>query len=188
MNNYTEQSSRTCPLLGDEKLDLCHMVLGMNTEIVELQAAIEKRDVVNISEEIADVFWYAANYMRIRKLCDFEEEMRRWREGEYDSSGNYLTEFSVDENVLKLYSFVAELQDLVKKYVAYNKTITYSKETDTISYIFSRCLSICHYYNIDVDKALENNINKLKVRFPDKFNDESAINRDLEAERKELEK
>jgi hypothetical protein len=34
---------------------------------------------------------------------------------------------------------------------------------------------------------MERNINKLKVRFPDKFSEHSALNRDLETERKTLE-
>ena len=37
-------------------------------------------------------------------------------------------------------------------------------------------------------KSLENNINKLKVRYPESFSEELAINRNLEQERKELEK
>jgi NTP pyrophosphatase (non-canonical NTP hydrolase) len=48
--------------------------------------------------------------------------------------------------------------------------------------------TFCNYMNIDFYKSLENNINKLKVRYPEKFTKENAINRDLEAERKELER
>jgi hypothetical protein len=39
-----------------------------------------------------------------------------------------------------------------------------------------------------MEKCLENNIAKLKIRFPDKFDAEKAINRDLASERAELEK
>lgn len=40
---------------------------------------------------------------------------------------------------------------------------------------------------LDHNTILEKNIAKLKARYPDKFNSENAINRDLEAERKTLE-
>lgn len=40
----------------------------------------------------------------------------------------------------------------------------------------------------DWDKILETNITKLKHRYPDKFTSENAINRDLDTERKILEK
>ena len=44
------------------------------------------------------------------------------------------------------------------------------------------------YDGIDYEKSLENNINKLKVRFPEKFTEENALNRNLKEERKVLEK
>lgn len=34
------------------------MVLGMNTEIVELREAIQNKDSVNIQEELSDFLWY----------------------------------------------------------------------------------------------------------------------------------
>jgi hypothetical protein len=44
------------------------------------------------------------------------------------------------------------------------------------------------YGDINIPNSLQNNINKLKVRFPQSFNEELAKNRDLVSERKELEK
>ena len=41
---------------------------------------------------------------------------------------------------------------------------------------------------LDWETGLQNNIDKLKARFPEKFTSEKAINRDLKTERKELEK
>lgn len=46
----------------------------------------------------------------------------------------------------------------------------------------------CHHRDIDFDSLMERNINKLRTRFPDKFTQEKAINRDLEAEREQLER
>jgi len=43
------------------------------------------------------------------------------------------------------------------------------------------------YFGINPEEAYEKNINKLKVRFPEKFSEEKALERDLEAERKTLE-
>ena len=40
----------------------------------------------------------------------------------------------------------------------------------------------------DIFQSLQNNIDKLKVRYPEEFNEELAKNRDLVSERKELEK
>jgi len=48
--------------------------------------------------------------------------------------------------------------------------------------------SFCIVLGIDFWKSLENNTAKLKIRYPDKYTDENAINRDLENERVQLEK
>ena len=42
--------------------------------------------------------------------------------------------------------------------------------------------------NLDWEQGLKNNIDKLRVRYPEKYTDECAENRDLASERKELEK
>lgn len=49
-------------------------------------------------------------------------------------------------------------------------------------YELSQCLGFYFY------RLLDNNISKLRVRFPDKFTSENALERDLDSERKELEK
>lgn len=41
--------------------------------------------------------------------------------------------------------------------------------------------------NLDWEEGLQRNINKLRKRFPEKYTDENAVNRDLQAEREALE-
>jgi len=170
---YQSQAKRTCPSLG-EKLDLPHMVLGMNTEIVELEDAIKVRDFVNVSEELADIHWYLANYCTFRKkeLSNFSEAEIRYQ----------------DVTVEALYPLVAELQDLVKKYIAYSKPIPEPKEIELLMRISFVLGGLYTRYNLSLEKSLENNIEKLRVRFPEKFSEENAVNRNLVEERKTLEK
>ena len=80
----------------------------------------------------------------------------------------------------------SKLQDLVKKYIAYNKEIDMSAESILLENLADAISQM--YSNKDILQSLQNNINKLKVRFPEKFDEELAKNRDLPAERKELEK
>lgn len=47
---------------------------------------------------------------------------------------------------------------------------------------------LCDEFDVDYYQVLTNCIEKLKVRFPDKFTNENALNRNLDAERAELEK
>ena len=162
---YQEQAKRTCPSLGSEKLDLAHMVLGIHSEYNEW---ITATDEVNESEELADMLWYLANY------CTFR---------------NYSFERLLDvelSNTLGITFNSSKLQDLVKKYIAYNKEISISEESALLENLAFNIKKL--YVEVDIFQSLQNNIDKLKVRFPEKFDEELAKNRDLAAERKELEK
>lgn len=162
---YQEQAKRTCPTLGSEKLDLAHMVLGIHSEYNEW---VNATDAVNESEELADMLWYLANY------CTFR---------------NYSFErlFDVElPNNLKLTFNSSKLQDLVKKYIAYNKEISISDESALLENLAFNIKNL--YRRTDIHQSLQNNIDKLKIRFPEKFDEELAKNRDLVSERKELEK
>lgn len=169
---YQHQSKRTCPTLGSDKIDLAHMVLGICSEYSEYLEACEKLDYINVGEELADSLWYISNYCTFRGY-NFSEiyENRAIEEG-LEEKTTYNT---------------SKLQDLVKKYVAYNKPININ---DEVTILKALCWSIndsIEFYELKIPTILENNINKLKVRFPEKFTEENALNRDLEGERKELE-
>ena len=49
-------------------------------------------------------------------------------------------------------------------------------------------MNLCTFNNFDLEEILQTNIDKLRVRFPEKFTKENALNRNLEQERKTLEK
>ena len=172
IHEFKEQCKRTCPSLeGGIKLDLAHMVLGMNTEIVELREAINNKDGVNIQEEISDFLWYFCNYQNFRGYS------------EYDNVNDEFSGFPVN----RLYDRVAQLQDLIKKFVAYNKEINKDTEVFLLNKIYYYILLIASTFEISIEEGLEKNIAKLKARYPEKFDENLAINRDLETERKILE-
>jgi len=180
LKEYQQQSKRTCPNLSDNlAVDLAHMVLGMNSEISELEEAFEKNDLINVSEELADNFgWYMANYCTFRHL-------------DYSTLFNgveYMFDLNNKELIEHTYNILSKLQDLIKKNLAYKKEIKEYLEIEYLEELAKICFSFCKLNNIDFNKALENNINKLLVRFPIEFTETLANNRDLESERKELEK
>lgn len=162
---YQEQAKRTCPNLGSDKLNLAHMVLGIFSEYEEYEKAL---DDVNRSEEVSDMVWYIANYCTFRNL-DLSEL--------YDNKQAGNNSFPINISIL---------QDYVKKYIAYNKEINRNSEITILQYILDNIEYMYGY--IEMENSLHNNINKLKVRFPDKFDENLAKNRNLDAERKELEK
>lgn len=175
---YQSQSKRTCSDLGGDKINLPHMVLGMNSEMNELEEAIANNDRVNISEELSDFQWYYANYCTFRGFL-FAPEAELHDNAPMESTQNCIK---------SLYHLMSKLQDLVKKNMAYGKPISHRDENSILEPIQWKIKNIALNESIDIFKGLENNINKLKLRYPDKFSEERAINRDTDAERRELEK
>lgn len=89
---------------------------------------------------------------------------------------------------LGLTTETAEIADVFKKKLAYKKEIDWVNIQEELGDVMFYIVNMCNINNWDLRDILQNNINKLKVRFPDKFTEENALNRDLTSERKELEK
>lgn len=178
IKEYQILAKRTCPALGSLELDLSHMVLGIGSEDEELIKACKNNDMPNIQEEIIDKMWYIANYCTLRHL-DLNEL--------FNSKDSFYTEEWEDEFHLSIIHY-SKLQDYIKKFIAYKKPIDEKKEINSLRIILFYIQDLLTYFKLNLEKGLENNINKLKVRFPDKFTTENALNRNLEQERLELEK
>lgn len=82
----------------------------------------------------------------------------------------------------------AEIADVFKKKLAYNKEIDWVNIKEEVGDLMFYVANICNINGWDLRDILDTNIAKLKVRYPDKYTDDKAINRDLLSERKELEK
>lgn len=177
-NEYQIAASRTCVSLATTELDARHMKMGVMSEIGELIDAYKKElaygktiDLVNISEEWADVAWYLANEANRLNITLKEEP------------------FTDTE----LYIFEKESEDIDIEDMLWDFGLNFKKSQHDNSreiqdgFIMWEWLGT-HIFKIDTNKALENNIAKLKARYPDKFEQSLALNRNLEAERKELER
>lgn len=178
LKNYQEQAKRTCASLGDEKLNLSHMVLGIVSEQEEFLKAMEEEDMINAREEQADICWYVANYCTFRGY-DFSEIV---------SNPNKLSFINErwEEEVCTFDIYSARLADYVKKFIAYGKEIDRELEKKALEAIV---VSMSYEdTGFDLKKDLQKNIDKLKQRYPEKFTTQNALNRDIEAERKILEK
>lgn len=177
-NEYQIAASRTCVNLATVELDARHMKMGVMTEIGELIDIYKKKlayskelDLVNINEEWADVAWYLANEanrlgITLKEDVFIDEESTYFRkQSEYYNIEDMLWDFGGAFRE----SQNNDTKDINDGFLMWN---WFGSEI----------------FNIDTNKALENNIAKLKARYPDKFTQEAALNRNLEVERKELEK
>lgn len=175
LKEYQIEANRTCPNIGSDAVNLSHMALGMFSEFSEMVDSVETGDRINIAEEVADFYWYLANYCTIRN---------------YDLS--FINENKVVIDGFECNDFfynISILQDFVKKYLAYGKEINKEEEVWVIQCLMDNIDEMfIDSFDIDLELSLQNNIDKLKIRYPDKFTKENAINRNLDAERIELEK
>jgi len=168
LTTYQKEAARTCQSLGSEELNLTHMRLGMITEIAEIADIFKKHiaygkpiDFVHLKEEIGDVCWYIVNMAKFEEedLKIFNIETRLWIPNEDEK-----WEYEIDSFLVGLY---------------YNK--------DCNSLRLERMINLCKQWDINFEECLDLNIAKLKARFPNKFTEEAALNRNLEKERQILE-
>jgi NTP pyrophosphatase (non-canonical NTP hydrolase) len=89
---------------------------------------------------------------------------------------------------LGLCTEVGELQDALKKYVAYGKDFDKTNIKEELGDILWYVARMCNYFDLTLEECMERNIEKLKARYGDKFTEHAALNRDLAKEREVLEK
>jgi NTP pyrophosphatase (non-canonical NTP hydrolase) len=79
-----------------------------------------------------------------------------------------------------------EFQDQLKRSIFYGKSvdaINLAEECGDMLWYIAEALNAL---GISMESVMEKNIAKLKYRYPEKFNSDDALNRDLEQERKAL--
>lgn len=89
---------------------------------------------------------------------------------------------------LGLGSETGELQDALKKLVAYGKPLDLVNVKEEIGDLLWYMSRICDTCGFTLEDVMETNIAKLKARYGDKWTQEAALNRDLKLEREILEK
>lgn len=89
--------------------------------------------------------------------------------------------------ILGLTTEVGELADVFKKNIAYGKEIDWVNCQEEVGDLMWYLINFCTINNFDLERILDQNIAKLEARYPEKFTEELAHNRDLEKERKILE-
>ena len=192
LEEYRLLAARTLPDLGSIGNNLLHMEAGIAGEFLGEAVDILKKtfaykkplDKVHLGEELADTVWYCAGVETINKLPEmemcFDEEPLAIIENIKNQTITYIKE-SVE---IRSSSVETECLGVILS----NKGAVDSTNRGAILAIVGICMGICEVLNIDFWQALTNNISKLQVRYPEKFTEEAALNRDLAAERAELEK
>ena len=192
LEEYRLLAVRTLPDLGSMSNNLLHMEAGIAGEFLGEAVDILKKtfaykkplDKVHLGEELADTVWYCAGAETINKLPEmemcFDEESLTIVENIKNQTITYI------KGSVRVRSSSIETECL--GIILANKSAVDSTNRGAVLAIMGLCMGICEVLEIDFWQALTNNISKLQVRYPEKYTDEAALNRDLAAERVELEK
>lgn len=191
METYARESARTASgkfhLTNDSEIMFLHAVLGIQSEIGEIMETFrdidpefinEDLDLVNLKEEIGDILFYL---MMITREFDIPYLVDGTLPNSIDEE-NSIVDFLL---TLNLYS--SNLVDIAKKKCFYNKPVDIGEIIKSFNGICFSLNWIMGELLIDLEEVTAININKLMVRYPQKFTTEDAINRDIEAERVALE-
>ena len=89
---------------------------------------------------------------------------------------------------LGLSTEVGEFNTLLKKYLYYGQPLDRVKAQDELGDIVWYVVLACEALNLDFQEVLMSNLRKLKIRFPEKFDQERVLdrNRDREAEQEAM--
>lgn len=175
-SNYVQHAMRTnSDTVGTYNVpqDLIHSALGLSDELVELDQAFDKADKVNIIEEISDIMWFTA------LACNEVGVSLR--------TPLTLPDNNIQQARLDLRDDINSFVSIIKRWYAYGKEPNMQDLAFSISQIVSSFTWLSLSLDEDPCEIMQKNIDKLAVRFPDKFTPEAANNRDTDKERKVLE-
>lgn len=81
-----------------------------------------------------------------------------------------------------------EFLDPIKKFIFYGKPVDFVNLDEEVGDLLWYIALYLNARGLDMEAVMEKNINKLEARYPDKFTQDHALNRDLDAEREILER
>lgn len=88
--------------------------------------------------------------------------------------------------VLGIQTEAAEIADVYKKHMAYKKSLDLVNVKEELGDLLWYVANLCNLHGWNMEDIMDTNISKLEARYPDKFTEHHAINRDLEKEREIL--
>jgi NTP pyrophosphatase (non-canonical NTP hydrolase) len=95
-----------------------------------------------------------------------------------------------EDNIHMLFGMMTEIGELIdvyKKDLAYKKPIDIVNVKEEIGDIMFYIASFCRINNLNLDEIISTNVKKLESRYPERFTEYHANNRDLDKERSILE-
>lgn len=196
LDRTKQEGESTALAFPKDLVNTAHCRLGIFSEINEIMDALKKvpMDKVNVQEELCDLLWYVANDINTKiKRTAIGAVINGFHDYEFGknvrvSDGGWTEK---GESVLLWFHCIvynaSKLANLNKRDLAYGEEEEAIPYVAITIYLLNAVNNIAYELGIDLEDGMEKNIAKLRKRYPDKFSNEKALNRDLDQERKALE-
>ena len=120
-----------------------------------------------------------------RTECQYGKALGRLTIPESVSQGKDLIRLL--HGAMTLTTETGELVDTLKKSVFYGKQMDLVNLVEEVGDVLWGVAILCDELNVSIEDVMHVNIEKLKKRYPEKFSEVDALNRDLTTERSTLE-
>jgi len=148
VKEYQQLTRRTNADLGSPQINAAHCTLGIVGEWAEKELALGNDFLL----ECGDVMWYTSELANIFGIALD------------DSPSNYPPNLAI-----------SKIAESVKKYLAYNKPIVIADLQELLNGIVWDIKYECEQFGYPFEHVLSKNIEKLRKRFPEKFEASLAI-------------
>jgi len=184
---YQKEAMRTAQGMNGNLLANGAMGLaGETAECVEVIAnylfssSCNHLDKEHLSEEIGDILWYLA--VIAKEIGYFSEDniitvSFQEKKKVAEKTGKMSTVL-LNKKVFYLVESVGKCTDLIKKHLFQGHSLEKDKLTSEIVYIFGLLAVLSCETGYKLSDIAENNVQKLKKRYPDGFSTEKSINRE----------
>lgn len=156
-----------------------HAAFGLASELGELAVAIHNGDRVNIAEEISDHFWYAALAVN---ACGLQQHPKVLNAAN-DPGPTFGTLHAAQEaSLFRIMELSGALSNEMKRIFHYRKPPIWDSIYSVVLDLFPVLVGLCRAHILDDGQVRAVNIAKLTIRYPGAFEQDKALNRDLNAE------
>lgn len=185
-DEYVENTRRTWNKKEVLEENLNHAFLGLTDESGEIAKAYKRNlaygtelDKTNVAEEIGDLMYFTA---RVLDELQFKDSDKLYLEFNRTIK-TPLKETPKASEIDVVLAIASRASNIFVAVSTSDGSIIVRALTDLLLAI--KTLSVL--IDIKLDSIMEANIEKLKKRYPEKFENEKALNRDIEAETKTVE-
>ncbi len=178
LHDYQKLALRTAPSNRSDRglswrLDFfLHGAMGMAAEMHELiQVHEQSNPEDSMVAELGDVMWYFAinTFGDTRDIEDIEFMA-------------FLDE--IDIPLLELQEHTSRILDQAKRIIYYGALLNEETYQDSMGKILASVYLLARESGSTLEEVMDKNIQKLKVRYPDKFSEDQAVNRNTHKESK----